>query len=288
MPHNRAWPALAIAVACLALSLSAGCRNKQKQAATKLDPVVDVLLPLVDRDTKQIREALPKGAELMAKHLDEDPGSDPAGLQRAIPGARAGVHELAVSKGTFFVFVDPKGTVLRSESDPDLPAGKSLTEAVPEAKKILEADKGIVEAWGSMHELRGFEKGDDMQWIVGSPVKGKDGELKGAYVSGWSLCKYANYLEDHARRHLTQIAEDPEKATPLLYVILVKGDKAYGGGLTPDVNLEAVAKLDAVKQAGDGTYKTSVTIEEREFLVAARRLTALADDVAVVVMISAV
>jgi hypothetical protein len=31
-----------------------------------------------------------------------------------------------------------------------------------------------------------------------------------------------------------------------------------------------------------------VTIEEREFLVAARRLTALADDVAVVVMISAV
>jgi hypothetical protein len=136
--------------------------------------------------------------------------------------------------------------------------------------------------------LRGFETGADMQWLVGAPVQGKDGKLKGAFVTGWSLRKYANYLEEHARRHLTQSAEDPEKPIELLYVLLVKGDKAFSGGMTPEVNVAAVAKLDLVKQSASGTYSTKVTVEGREFVVAARRAPVLAEDVAVVVMISAV
>jgi len=269
------------------VALLCGCRDKQKEAIAKIDPLFDALMPLVERDTKQVRDGLPKGAALLAKNLDADPGEDPAGLQRAIQSARAGVQDLEVCKATFFVFVDPKGQILRSESDPDLAAGSSLTKAVPDAKKFFEA-KGLTEAWGSVHGLRGFEKGDDLQWVLGAPVKGKDGALKGAFVTGWSLRKYANYLEDHARRHLTQSAEDPEKPIELLYVLLVKGDKAFGGGMTPDVNVDAVSKLDLVKHAAEGTYQTKATVEGREFVVAARRVPALAEDVAIVVMISAV
>lgn len=269
------------------VTLSAGCRDRQKEAEAKLDPLFTEILPLVERDTKQIRDGLPKGAAIIAKHLDEDPGADPAALQRAIQGARAGVYDLEVCKGTFFVFVDEKGTVLRSQDDPDLAAGASLTESVPDAKKIF-TGKGLTEVWGTVHGFRGFEKGDDMQWIVGAPVTGKEGALRGAFVTGWSLRKYAESLEVLARDALTKKAENPDKPIELLYVLFAKGDRAFGGGLTPDVNVAAVAKLDVVKQSANGTYKTTVTVEGREFVVAARRAPALAEDVAIVFMISAV
>ena len=38
------------------IALVFGCRDKQKEAATKIDPLFDALMPLVDRDTKQIRD----------------------------------------------------------------------------------------------------------------------------------------------------------------------------------------------------------------------------------------
>lgn len=265
-----------------------GCRDKEAALAGKLIPAIDAVLPLVERDTKQVREGLPKGASLMTRHLDEDPGSDLEGVKRAIDNARAGVDELTVAKSTFFVFVGPEGVVLRGQTEPDLPAGKSLTKAVPEAKKMLSKDAGLVEVWGYMEGLRGVNKGGDKQWIVGHPVTSKEGELLGAFVSGWSLRKYAEYLENHVKIHLTKTAKDPTKALPLVYVFVIKGDEAFGAPVTPAENAEAVGELGLVDKVKSGAHESVVELDGRRFLLAAKPLPALGDDVVIALLMSPV
>ena len=251
-----------------------------------LEPTLDSVLPLIERDTKQIRDGLPKGAELMAKHLDSDPSSDLEGVKRAIQKVRAAVDELVVAKSTFFVFVDKKGVVLRSEVEPDLPAGKSLVDAIPGTKAMLADGAKLVEAWGYMEGLRGVNKGGDLQWVIGHPVRSSEGELEGAFVTGLSLRKYALYLEEHAQRELTAKQEDKTKALPLLYAFVVKGKQAFGGPVTPDENAKAVGELDLPTKAKGGLYKTALEIDGRRFVLAAKPATALADDVYVVIMMS--
>jgi hypothetical protein len=268
--------------------LAVGCRDKEKEVEAMLEPTLDAVLPLVERDTKQVRDGLPKGAALMAKHLDEDPSSDLEGVKRAIGKARAGVDELVVAKSTFFVFVDAKGVVLRSEVEPDLPAGKSLVDAIPDTKAVLAPDAKLIEAWGFMEGLRGVNKGGDLQWVVGHPVRTPEGKLQGAFITGWSLRKYALYLEEHAQRELTAKQEDKSKASPLLYAFVVKGKQAFGGPMTPDENAQAVGELDLPSKAKDGLFKTTLEIDGRRFLLAAKPAKALADDVFVVVMMSPV
>jgi hypothetical protein len=269
-----------------ALPALSGCRNKEEELKGKLLPALDEVMPLIDRDTKQVRDGLPKGAALMARHLDEDPGSDLEGVKRAIESGRAGVDELEVAKSTFFVFVAPDGIVLRGQTEPDLPAGKSLTDAVPDAKKFLSKDAGLVEVWGYMKGLRGVNKGGDLQWIVGHPVKSKEGALLGAFVTGWSLRKYAEYLENHVKIHMTKTAAEPTKPIPLVYVFIVKGNAAFGGPVTPEENATAVAELGLVDKVKGGSYEAALQLDGRRFLLAARPAPAMGDDVAIALLMS--
>jgi hypothetical protein len=271
----------------MTLSLG-GCRDKEAEIKGKLIPAIDAVLPLTERDTKQVRDGLPKGAALMTKHLDEDPASDLEGVKRAIDNARGGVDELEVAKSTFFVFVAPDGVVLRGQTEPDLPAGKSLTKAVPDAKKFLAKGAGLVEVWGYMEGLRGVNKGGDKQWIVGHPVTSKEGDLLGAFVTGWSLRKYAEYLENHVKIHLTKTAEDPKKPIPLTYLFVVKGSEAFGGPMTPADNAKAVGELGVIDKVASGTYESTLELDGRRFLVAAKKAPALGDDVALVLLMSPV
>jgi len=268
-------------------ALLCGCEDKQQSLDVLADPSFEVMKPLIERDTKQIREGLPKGAEALAKLLDDDPGADAQGLKRALEKARASVHDLVVAKGTFFIFVEPKGTILRSDAEQDLAAGESLTEAIPDAKTIFAKDAGLTEVWGYCRGLRGVEKGGDMQWVVGAQVKNEAGEVKGAYVTGWSLRKYAEYLENHVRTHLTQTAKNKTKPIPLVYVFVIKGKQAFGGPVTPDVNAKGLSDLDLVAKTKDGRHKTQITLEEREFTVVAQREPLMGDDVALALLLSA-
>ena len=276
----------ALALMAGLLVMLCGCEGQEKTLGAVVEPSFNVIKPLVERDTKQIRDGLPKGAELLGKLLDDDPGADLEGLKRALGRARAGVHDLVVAKGTFFVFVEPKGTMLRSDADQDLAAGESLTEAIPDAKKIFEKDAGLTEVWGYSQGLRGVVKGGDLQWVVGAQVKGADGKLKGAYITGWSLRKYAEYLENHVRDHLTEVQENKSKPIPLVYVFVVKGKQAYGGSVTPDVNAKEVSDLDLVAKSKDGLFKTSITIDERAFMVVAKREPAMGEDAAIALLLS--
>lgn len=271
----------------LLLILICGCEDKQKALDVVIEPSFKVIKPLIERDTKQIRDGMPKGAELLGKLLDDDPGADVEGLKRALVKARAGVHDLVVAKGTFFVFVEPKGTMLRSDAEQDLAAGESLTDAIPDAKKIFDKGAKLTEVWGYARGLRGVEKGGDLQWVVGAQVKASDGKVTGAYITGWSLRKYAAYLENHVRDHLTHIQENKTKPIPLVYVFLIKGKQAFGGPVTPDVNAKGIGDLDLVEKCKGGRYKTSLTLEEREFMVVAQREPVMGPDVAIALLVSA-
>ncbi|MBI4700014.1 MAG: hypothetical protein HY744_02420 [Deltaproteobacteria bacterium] len=269
-------------------ALLGACEDKGRLAQQKASAAVERLPPLVERDVGQVRGGLPKGAEELGKRLGDDPGADPAGLQRAIQAARAAVKDLAFAKSTFFLFVDSSGTVLRSEEDPDLPAGKSLTQAIPAMKKLSEPGAGLLEAWGYMEGLRGVNKGADHQWVVGHPVKGKEGKLLGGFVTGWSLRKYAYYLEEDARAELIRKLgeEQKAKAIALTYVFVVKGGQAYGAPVTPDVNAEAVTKLDLAAKVKAGPFRTTLEIEGRSFALEARACKPLGDDAALAVLLS--
>jgi hypothetical protein len=276
-----------IALALLSGLVALGCEDKTKLHQQQATELLERLAPLIERDTKQVREGLPEGAKKLAALLDDDPGADLAALQRSIKRARSGVESLAFAKSTFFVFVGKEGTVLRSETDPDLPAGKSLYEAIPEAQKLSEEGTGLFETYGSMRGLRGAQNGPDKQWIVGHPIKNKKGEVTGSFVTGWSLRKYAHYLEEDTRRHLTKTLGEKGKAIPLVYVFVVVGTEAYGAPVTPEINAEALGKLDIMGKAKGGTLQTTVDVDGRKFLLVAKPLQDLGDNAGLAVMFSA-
>lgn len=288
-PRRLAGSARWLLACVLLVGLGAvGCEDKEKVAKQQVGKLLARLAPLIERDTKQVREGLPKGAEKLASLVDDEPGADLAGLQRAIKRARADVESLAFAKSTFFLFVGADGTVLRSETDPDLPAGKSLYEAVPETKKLSDPSTGLFETYGSMHELRGAEKGADQQWIVGHPVKSGEGEVVGSFVTGWSLRKYAEYLEEDTRRHLTKTLADEAKSISLVYLFVVVGGEAYGAPVTPEVNAEAIGKLGVVSKAKNDELPTTIDVDGRSFVVDAEVFEQMGDDVAVAIMYSPV
>jgi hypothetical protein len=271
-----------------ALALTAGCGNKHKISEQKAVDELAKLLPTIDEDVRQVREGLPKGATKLATHLETSPTTTslPA-LQRAIQWTRSAVPDLDVAKSTFFSLTDPFGIVLRSEADPDLLAQRSIIEAFPVLKKVLDPASSNVEAFGEMDELRGVRKGNDVAWVVAHPVQDAAGALKGVFVTGWSFRRYAYRLEQQAKHDLLEAAEkSDEKNVPLVYVFVLRGAKAYGAPVTPDVNAEAIEQLDPLAKAAAGTWRGQLDITGRRFGVAVARTPKLAEDTGVAVILS--
>ncbi|MEM9692741.1 MAG: hypothetical protein AAGA56_09365 [Myxococcota bacterium] len=282
---RRAWGRGSLAL--LAAAGAVGCEDKQELANQLAPGALEHLLPLLKRDTEQIRTGLPKGAAILSKHLDERPEDDREAIFRAMKTARSEVKELAVAKGSFFVFVAPSGLVLRGESEPDLAADHSLTEAIPDAKALLRADAGLKETWGYMEGLRGVNKGDDIQWVVGHPVEVKD-KFVGTFVTGFSLRFYAKVLEYALNAHMRKQMKDPKKPPPLTYPFIIKGGTAYGGPVTPDTNMESIASLDLVNRAKDQMTVDDIEIDGRKFRVVGKTTPVLAPDTAIAVSLSGV
>ena len=274
--------------ACAAALLSggaAGCADS-KAAEQKAADVVAMLAPLVKEDVAQVRRGLPEGAAKLGVLLDTDPGANLAGLQRAIQQARGGVKDLDVAKSTFFSFADPNGVVLRSEADPDLLANNKVTATFPALAKAADPGSGVVEAFGEMDQLRGYKTGPDHQWVAAHPVKDAGGVVKGMFVTGWSFRRYAAYLQEQAKRELTERAQKEGKQPALVYVFTVKGAHAYGAALTPDVDVEAIQKLDVIAKTAAGPYRGTLEITGRAYGVAATRTPDLGGDAAVAAIIS--
>lgn len=268
------------------LLLGTGCKDKHALAVKKTPPLVSRLFPMIKRDIEQLRGGMPEGAKLFGTYVDEDPAADPAGLRRAIIKIRQGVKALAFAKGTFFVFASMDGVIRRGETDPDLAAGSSLIKELPSMAPLFQPKAGLVESFGYVKGLRGVQHGGDLQWVVGVPVLLPKGKQVGAFVSGWSMRKYAEYLEADSRRHLQEIAKDKTKPIPLVYVFLLRGKKAWGGPVTPQVNADAMATLNLLEKVGSGPYSTEVSIDGRKFAVAAQSAVDFGRGTALAVMVS--
>jgi len=277
------FPAVAIAAAALGLL---GCEDKGKTSEQGAVDEVQRLLPVVKEDVEQVRKGLPQGAAKLATMLDPDTLASPLTLQKAIAGARASVKDLELAKSTFFSFADTTGVVVRSEADPDMLAQKSVLTAFPALKKALEPGSGNVEAFGEMQEMRGLRTGQDLAWVVAHPVKEGD-KVKGMFVTGWSFRLFARYLEDAAKRHLEDVRQkEGKKNLPIAYVVVVKGKKAYGTPLIPQVNQDTVENADVITKTASGIFRTNLEITGRPFGLAAQRTPELGDDAAVVVLYS--
>jgi hypothetical protein len=280
-------PAVLLALSPLIALGAASCQDNRKASEQGAADEVGKLAALVKEDVAQVRKGLPLGATKLGAVLEADPGADLAGLQRAIVGARNQVPDLSVAKSTFFSFADPSGLVLRSEADPDMLANKSVVAAFPVLEKALDPASPPVEVFGEMAEMRGVRVGPDFTWVVAAPVKDPGGKLKGLFVTGWSFRRYAYFLEEAAKRDQRDRAEKEEKkSVPILYAFAVKGRKAYGAPLCPDVDAQAIEGLDVVAKTASGPYRGTVDVTGRTFGVAAERTPDLADDAAVAVMMS--
>lgn len=273
-----------IAFAALAL---AGCDDGKKLSEKEAFEEVAHIAPIVKEDVEQVRKGLPAGAAKLAQKADADTLGNNSALQKAVADSRAAVKELDVAKSTFFAITDATGTVLRSETDPDMLAGKSVITPFPALEKALDPAAGVVEAFGEMVEMRGLRTGQDLAWVAVHPMKDDKG-LKGLFVTGWSFRKYAAYLDDKAKRHVSEISVKAEKKTvPIVYVFLFKGSKAYGSPLlSADVNAQAIEGLGILEKTSAGPYKGNIEITGRNFGVAAQRTPELGDDAAVVVLLS--
>ncbi len=271
------WLASLIVPAIVATLPACEDTSKQQEQAAAL--VLDKLVSVANEDAGQVRRGLPEGAKKLGELVDTDPGANLVGLQKAIRQARASVKDLDIAKSTFFTFVDTTGIALRSEADPDLLAQKSVLSSFPALKKGLEPSAGVVEAWGEMQEMRGIRTGPDAQWVAAHPVKDKDGQVKGMFVTGWSFRRFALHLEEMAKRELIDRAErDKQKKIPIVYVFVVREGKAYGAPVTPDVNAHAVEGLDLNSKTQSGPFRGSVEITGRSYGVAATRMPDLGGD----------
>ncbi|MEO5731512.1 MAG: hypothetical protein ABI134_04100 [Byssovorax sp.] len=273
-------------IALTALAL-AGCDDGKKLSEKEAFEEVAHIAPIVKEDVEQVRKGLPAGAAKLAQKADADTLGNNSALQKAVADSRAAVKELDVAKSTFFAITDAAGTVLRSETDPDMLAGKSVITPFPALKKALDPAAGVVEAFGEMTEMRGQRTGQELAWVAVHPMKDDKG-LKGLFVTGWSFRKYAAYLDDKAKRHVSEISVKAEKKTvPIVYVFLFKGSKAYGSPLlSADVNAQAIEGLGILEKTSAGPYKGNIEITGRNFGVAAQRTPELGDDAAVVVLLS--
>jgi hypothetical protein len=284
----RFWSSFewAAPAAVLAATLSSGCgdaaKASEKVAAARLPAVV----ALVKEDVTQVRRGLPEGAAKLGKLLGADAGADLSGLQRSIASARAGVNDLQFAKSTFFTFVDKTGVAVRSEADPDLLATKSIFTPLPKLAKALEPGSGVVEDFGDLKEIH-IRAGNDFTWAAAHPVKDDKGEVRGAFVTGWTLRGLAYHIEEMTKREVVEAArKEGKKSVPVLYVFVLRGKKAYGAGQTPDVNTQAVEGLDLMSKTQGGNFTTTLEITGRTFGVAAARTPDYADDMGVAVIAS--
>jgi len=274
---------ISLAFMAFTVVLAPACNDKGKVSETKAREHVDVLARLADEDVEQLRNGLPRGAKALGEQWGTEEGKAPEAeiLRFRLDRVRDADRDLAIAKSTFFAILDTDGKVIRSDQDPDNLVGKSMLTSFPDLRRALAGE--YVETFGVMKELQGSRSGPDEQWVVGAPIRDEKGEIVGAYVSGWSLERYAFRLEHALRGDVVREAEqEPGGKVPLAYAFVFKGDKVYGAPVTPAVNEEALQKLDFAAATKDGVvFHGQVEITGRKYGVAARRVEKLGTDAGV-------
>jgi hypothetical protein len=276
MPSMKWWLLLLVGWCVLA------CSKSSEQSLVKAKEHTRELVGITVRDVAEVRAGLPEGA----KHLtevaaDKDALGDAQAVRRALVRTRDKVQDLRVAKSTFFAWVDPQGTIVRTDQEQDLMAGKNLLAAFPELKKALSGNRA--EAIGSLPEAAGVSGRKDGQWMCAVPIS-QGGEVRALYVTGWSWSAYAYRLEN-ALRGSVQSSSGEKAKLPLLYVYIVVDRLVHGAPVAPEVNAQAIAAQAPLSKLGaDGSFGTTLEITGRDFALAVQKAPVFGDKVAIAVL----
>jgi hypothetical protein len=261
---------------------TAACEDTAKVSSAKAIEHAQHLAKVASSDVEEVRRGLPEGAKRLAAAFvpGSDPLNDPELARQALETARGKVQDLRVAKASFFALLQLNGVVVRSDLEQDLMASKNMISAFP---PLHEAATGkYVETIGVMPEARGVEGKPDGQWVAAQGVQGPNGVL-GIYAAGWAWSIYARRLEIALRSHI--LDTDKGGKEPLFYVFVVADGKAYGTAASPEVNAQAIEKLQPSQwvQGEQGASK-ELEITGRAFGLALVPVTALGKGVMVAVL----
>ncbi|HMJ10923.1 MAG TPA: hypothetical protein VK524_05925 [Polyangiaceae bacterium] len=272
----KPWVLLVAAVCVL------GCSKSSEQSLAKAKEHAGELVRTAERDVAEVRSGLPEGARQLSELAgDATALGDAQEVKRALDRARNKVQDLRVAKSTFFAWVDPQGTVVRTDQEQDLLAGKNLFASFPELRKALSGAR--VETVGSMPEAAEVAGRKDGQWLCAVPVSNA-GSVRALYVTGWSWSAYAYRLENALRGSVQSSIGDKVKM-PLLYVYMVAGDAVHGAPVAPEVNAKAIAgQAPLTKLAADGRFSTEIEITGRSFALAVQKAPVFGSKVAIAVL----
>ena len=274
-----------LCLALVSLALTVGCQDPVKKISLpQATKHVASLVETSKRDVSEVQTGMPLGSKFLESLYRDgaNPRDDLEKVRAALARARDKVQDLRVAKSTFFALVDPDGTILRSDREPDALSGKNLWAALPQASQVMQGK--TISQNGSLAEVTGVKGRSDAQWFWLVPVVA-DGKVRGAYITGWSWSAYAYRLETSLRNELKTIARDQNTNEPLTYVYIVVGSAVYGAPLSPEVNAEAIAKQAPLARVNeDQVWSTVVDITGREFALAVRRAPDLGDNVAIAVL----
>jgi hypothetical protein len=266
-------------------TLLVGCTDPAQVSEQQATLHAERLAKLADDDVQELRRGMPRGAKALAdRPVSGKDASDRSAVRQLLDRVRGGDHDLEIAKSTFFALTDETGAVIASDQSPDRLAGRHLSEAFPALSKVLKGE--LTQTRGSIEELAGARTGGDEQWVLAVPV-GDGTTLRGAYVSGWSLRRFAFHLEETLKHDLVEQAAHSSAGTkqPLVYVFVFAGAKIYGAPVTPLVNAQALQALDLPGHTTQGAaFHGKLEITGRAFGVAARRCAQMGDDVGVAVL----
>jgi hypothetical protein len=270
-----------------ALALSAACTDTGKVSEEQAAAHAQGLAKLAAADVQEVRRGLPRAAKSLAALWagDADPHGARASVLRKLEQVRNGDSDLTVAKSTFFALTDDQGSVLCSDQDPDSLRDKTLLTAFPELRKVLGGE--TVETVGSMPEIAAKSSVVDQQWLSGTPVLDPANNVRGMYVTGWSYKRFAYHLEETLKHDITVEAIRAKKERfkqPLLYVFVFAGQKVYGTPVSPQVNADALEKLDLPSKTAAGLHRQQVEITHRTFGLAAARVAELGPNAGVAVL----
>ena len=274
--------------AALALTLSGlGCKGGGGQVtATSAAHHADALVVLSAKDVDEVARGLPEGAKrlsvLYAKGAD--PSKDLTYVHNLLAKVRRDVVDLSNSKATFFALADEHGVGIRNDLEIDLMAGQNLGQIFPDLAKA-EAG-GYVETVGTFPGSA-TKAGPDKDWVAATAVTRDDGSVGGIFVTGWSYRLFARHLFEALKKNIfTEAAANktPENDIPIFYVALFDSSGIYSAPLTPEVDDEAMKKLDLVAKTASGPFQVLMDITGRSFGVAAARAPRLGADTGIVVL----
>lgn len=267
--------------------LTSSCAESAKVSAHKATGHANRLAKLADDDVDEVRRGLPRGAKVLGAQLFGDKGAtaNHGAVWRAMERVRADNRNLTIAKSTFFAVTDDKGVVLCSDQEPDLLTGRDVLAAYPPLQKTLSGE--VVEAMGTMPEAS-VRAGPDEQWLSAAPLRDGAGVVRGMYVTGWSLRRFAFHLEEALKHDFVEEAlkaNDTRAKLPLVYVFVFAGRKVYGAPVTPLVNAQALEALDLPAKTEGGTlFRQELGIAGRKYGLGARRATRMGDAIGVAVL----